>query len=912
MKKRFLCFALAAMMIGGNVTAAIPVYAADNGTSITLTKNEDDPYTGREYVASFDKTSVSDITLPDEWSWAAPTQTLTTEFAEAVAIQTVNASELNRVTVKVKKEADTEAPTGIIKIETNTWNTFLNTVTFNKLFKMTKTVTIEADDNLAVSSVQYYASASALTLEQVKAIGTDDWKSYPENGFNLEPTSSYVVYALITDTSGNKTYISSDGLVFLTEKAPEAFVTAISKNSFTIEVHNDADAVAGIKETGIKYRKAGDTSWTVLKADTVSAVNILTANALGTGETYEVHAFVTYIDGTSSETVDANTINVTTETQELPSGSITVNITSKLTESRNAVITIEKGNNIIATTQANGITNSGVYTSDAFKNLPDGVYNAVIRTTDGKFVETKMITVRDGSANTVSFTIKESKLKSIVRVVDDVIPVAVEGLTDILEDTNIISADEISNIKAGKLSVTVKLQVQSADTTSTGANQIDSIAAEKGYVVDTLLDMSLFKITKNLTEADASDSETNIGSINTKVLEIAVPYDTTKENLSIIRYHGGVASELTKLSTQPSGSCTDGSFYIGDGYIYIYASGFSVYGIAEPKSKADGPDAPSGLVPTAPTTSGGSDGKISGVTTAMEYSTDNGNTWTPVTANPITGLKAGKVLVRIAGTTTVNPGKSATVVIPEYTAPYADKKKGPAAPDSSKFTLTAPTSASGTDGKISGVDATMEYSTDGGTTWKSVTGTEITGLAGGVSVSIRVKETNDTYAGASVVVTVPEYKNSGGGNGDSKADTENSGKTDTSKKTGPAAPSSSKIKYTAPTNTTGTDGKITGVDSTMEYSTDGGKTWTSVAGTEITGLSAGEVWIRIKETSDTAAGEVLKITIPAYQSTTDTVVTAPKTGDESHLVLWGSLCICSLAALGIIVIYSKRKKLNVE
>lgn len=901
MKKRFLCFALAAMLIGGNAMTTTPVYAGGgDSTTITATKDADAPYTGMEYTATIDNTVVGDITLPAGWSWLDASQTLTTQFADAVVVQKVDGIETNRVTVKVKKEADTEAPTGKITIETNNWNTFLNTVTFNKLFKMTKTVTIAAQDNLAVASVQYYASSSALTLEQVKALSADAWINYPENGFTLAPTSSYVVYALITDTSGNKTYISSDGLVFLTEKAPDIFVTDISKDSFTVKANVDEKSVDGIREVGIKYRKSGDSTWTVIKADSVSASNELTVTGLSAGEACEVRAFVTYIDGTSSETTEANATTITTQAQDLPDGSITVTVNSELTESRDAVITIEKGSIVVATAEAKGITSGATTESTAFKNLSDGVYNVVVRTTDGKFVETKMITIRDGSAGNVTFTILEGERKSIVDVTGSAPEVAVEGLADILNDTDIVSAEEINKVKAGELSVTIKLQVKSEDSSSTGASQIESLANEKDYNIAKLFDLSLYKITKDLTDANASENEVNIGSSNTKVLEIAVPYDTTIEGLSVFRYHGDTASELTKLDTQPSADYTDGTFYVGDGYIYIYASGFSVYGITEPKSKAEGPDAPSGLVPTAPTTSGGSDGQISGVTTAMEYSTDNGSTWIQVTANPITGLKAGKVLVRIAGTTTTNPGEIATVVVPEYTAPSTDKDAGPAAPDSSKFTFTAPTSANGTDGKISGVDETMEYSTDGGKTWKSVTGTEITGLAGGISVSIRVKETNDTYAGASVVVTVPEYKNS------------DSGSQNTSKKAGPAAPDASKITVAAPTGANETDGRISGVDSTMEYSTDGGKTWTSVTGTKITGLSAGEVWIRVKETSDTAAGEVLKITIPAYQSTTDTVVTAPKTGDNSHLVLWGSLFVCSVAALGIVVVTSRRKRQDAE
>ena len=92
MKKKFLCFALAAMLLCGSVVMTTPVYAAGgSNTTITLTKDADAPYTGREYTAPMDKTAVSDITLPDGWSWLDPDQTLTTEFANLL-IQYCNLS----------------------------------------------------------------------------------------------------------------------------------------------------------------------------------------------------------------------------------------------------------------------------------------------------------------------------------------------------------------------------------------------------------------------------------------------------------------------------------------------------------------------------------------------------------------------------------------------------------------------------------------------------------------------------------------------------------------------------------------------------------------------------------------------------------------------------------------------------
>ena len=100
------------------------------------------------------------------------------------------------------------------------------------------------------------------------------------------------------------------------------------------------------------------------------------------------------------------------------------------------------------------------------------------------------------------------------------------------------------------------------------------------------------------------------------------------------------------------------------------------------------------------------------------------------------------------------------------------KADGPAAP--SGLTGTAPTTDGGSDGKISGVDSTMEYSDNSGFTSKNdCTGTEITGLSAG-AYYVRVKETETHEAGVYVTVTVPAYgdtfKNAGSGIGKVSSD----------------------------------------------------------------------------------------------------------------------------------------------
>ena len=80
----------------------------------------------------------------------------------------------------------------------------------------------------------------------------------------------------------------------------------------------------------------------------------------------------------------------------------------------------------------------------------------------------------------------------------------------------------------------------------------------------------------------------------------------------------------------------------------------------------------------------------------------------------------------------------------------------PAAPS---VTAVAETIKGKSDGKVIGVDTTMEYSTDGGQNWKDCTDTEITGLAAGTTVKVRVKATGSAPHGEAVSCTVGASEN---------------------------------------------------------------------------------------------------------------------------------------------------------
>ena len=106
--------------------------------------------------------------------------------------------------------SDITKPTGEISVGTNKWNSFLNTITFGLFFKDTQTVTITAGDNSGEDvTIEYLLSDKALSkTELVSATFT----AYTDS-FSINPDNKYVIYAKLTDKSGNVAYINTSGIV---------------------------------------------------------------------------------------------------------------------------------------------------------------------------------------------------------------------------------------------------------------------------------------------------------------------------------------------------------------------------------------------------------------------------------------------------------------------------------------------------------------------------------------------------------------------------------------------------------------------------------------------------------------------------------------------------------------------------
>ena len=147
-------------------------------------------------------------------------------------------------------------------------------------------------------------------------------------------------------------------------------------------------------------------------------------------------------------------------------------------------------------------------------------------------------------------------------------------------------------------------------------------------------------------------------------------------------------------------------------------------------------------------------------------------------------------------------------------------------------TLPASFTATGEDsGILSDVNASMEYSVDGGTSWHSVTGDSmtITGVTAEHGVKVR---RNQSDPGQTIQITQASQ---------------------------PTA-----VSGTDCTTSAQNDGQITGVNGNMEYKLSGESDWTSITGSEVTDLANGTYEVRIKANGTVLASPAATVIIAAH------------------------------------------------
>ena len=241
-------------------------------------------------------------------------------------------------TVKIDyKITDSQPPTGTIKVSANEWRSFVNSLTFGIFYKERQTVTITSEDEgSGVDEVSYFL-ASFLTsgsegMDQtaLAALPASKWTKITNGGsFAINPDNKYVIYAKITDKSGNVTYLSTDGIV-LDKTAP--IITGIANNkTYCAGVTFAVTDAIGLKSVKIDDAEQGTVgSYTIAATGVKTNHTIVAEDVVGNKTTYMItinadgeHSFGEWVvtspatceeDGVNSHTCSACGL---VETQEI-------------------------------------------------------------------------------------------------------------------------------------------------------------------------------------------------------------------------------------------------------------------------------------------------------------------------------------------------------------------------------------------------------------------------------------------------------------------------------------------------------------------------------------------------------------------------------------------------------------------
>ena len=196
-------------------------YDNENLTGSPVTAIGDTETGNKEYWAKWEinqytvtvkpENGEADITITQDYGTPITAPTLTREGYQFngwdKAFPTTMPAEDLTITAQWR---DIAVPTGEIKIAENDWKSFLNTITFGLFFKDTQTVTVTATDNSGETvTIEYLLSEKALAESELAGM-TFTAYSAP---FSINPDNEYVIYAKLTDTSGNVAYINTNGIV---------------------------------------------------------------------------------------------------------------------------------------------------------------------------------------------------------------------------------------------------------------------------------------------------------------------------------------------------------------------------------------------------------------------------------------------------------------------------------------------------------------------------------------------------------------------------------------------------------------------------------------------------------------------------------------------------------------------------
>ncbi|MDY3275546.1 MAG: Ig-like domain-containing protein [Agathobacter sp.] len=491
---------------------------------------------------------------------------------------------------------DSQPPTGTIEVSTNSWKELLSGLNFGVFYKERQTVKITAEDEgSGVDKIYYFLTSSGTAMDQEKLAALPDskWKEIANGGtFTIDPDNKYVIYAKITDKSGNVTFISSDEII-VDKTAPA--ITGIENNkTYCADVTfavSDAIGLASVKiddveqDTSGRYSISASTerathtivaedksgnkttytitinadgehsfgAWTVTTDATCdeAGVESHTCSACGLVETRDIekigHAWENDAHFIWTAVKDANGVVINYEatayfvckndfshTSEVKDCSVTKKVTTPATEGEEVTYTAEfsDGDKLYEDIKTTNLTNLIKLQDPDFTDGNSNIYTST--SVAEKAPET---TIDDGLDTAL---VKDLMSPADMASYDD--PDVATDVTIYLEVQSITGA--VPNNEK------VEVETQMADLVTEALNTAEDVEVESGAAY---VDLSMYKNIKTKEEdVVTSDATTQITDTGTEItITMAIPDDIDQQvpegftrTYNVIRVHDGNAEVL--------------------------------------------------------------------------------------------------------------------------------------------------------------------------------------------------------------------------------------------------------------------------------------------------------------------------------------------------------------------------------